>query len=745
MPIGRSTQAHSTRPSDVGRSDELQRLIATFRRRSRAFIATVLIILATAVLLTLQQAPRYTATANVMVDTRKHSVTEMQDVLSGLPADSSAVDTEVEILKSRALAERVVAAEKLDLDSEFNTALRPPGGLGALIRAPIDALKALASSQASHTQTTAALKATKIHEGVVDRVLGRLKVRRTGLSYVIALAFESGNAAKAADIANAFAELYLTQQLQDKYDATKQANQWLNARLTELQPQVAQAEAAVEQYKAQHGLLASVGSSLTEQEISNLNNQLAQAKADEAEKDARVRTAEQEARAGSSGENLSGVLTSGTISQLRVQQTEASSKVADLQTKYGPRHPDVQRAQRQLADITTQISQEIGRQVSGLQAEDSVARKRVASLEGSLAGAKGTLVGNNAASVELDDLQRKATAASTLYDALLNRAKQTSTDQGAETSDSRIVSRAKIPTGPSYPNKPLNFALGLLLGIAGGIGMVFVLEALDNVMTTSEDVELMLHVPHLGAIPVLGSTTTGKPITSAPGDYVVEKPLSAFAEAFRTLRTSIVFSKVDTQAQVILLTSALPGEGKTTTAFCLGRSAALSGSNVIVVDCDLRRRYINRLLKIEPATGLVEVLQGAVSLSEAIVHDEASGAHFLPLAHGPHTPKDLFGSKAMERLIKDLRERFDLVILDTSPVLPVADTRSLAPHADAVVFLVRWRKTPLKAVEAAFSLIRSVGVEIVGVALTRVDARLQAKYGYGDSGYYYSAYRKYYG
>jgi capsular exopolysaccharide synthesis family protein len=224
----------------------------------------------------------------------------------------------------------------------------------------------------------------------------------------------------------------------------------------------------------------------------------------------------------------------------------------------------------------------------------------------------------------------------------------------------------------------------------------------------------------------------------------VERPLSAFAEAFRNLRTSIIYSRVDKQVRVIAVTSALPGEGKTTTAFCLGRTMAMSGSRTVVVDCDVRRRNINRLLGDEPAVGLMEVLAGTATLDQALVPDRASGAWFLPLARSAFTPKDLFGGEAMNALLTELKKRFEFVVLDTAPVIPVADTRSLAPKADVVVFLAQWRKTPRKAVQAAFDLLNSVGADISGIALTQVDLREQAKYGYGDAGYYYRAYRKYY-
>jgi capsular exopolysaccharide synthesis family protein len=196
--------------------------------------------------------------------------------------------------------------------------------------------------------------------------------------------------------------------------------------------------------------------------------------------------------------------------------------------------------------------------------------------------------------------------------------------------------------------------------------------------------------------------------------------------------------------KIVAVTSSLPGEGKTTTSICLGRASALQGARVVVVDCDLRRRTVNRVLGAEPTVGLLEVLSGESTLQEAIVVDKDTGAHFLPLAKSAFTPKDVFGTVAMDRLLTDLRARYDLVVLDTAPVLPVADTRVLAPKADAVIFLARWRKTPQHAIEAAFRLLSGTGAHMGGVALTQVDMKQQAKYGYGDAGYYYAEYKKYY-
>jgi succinoglycan biosynthesis transport protein ExoP len=730
--------------SDAER-DPLQ-LIATFRRRLRLFAAVFVLILAAVLVFTLQQTPRYTATAYVMIDTRKRDVSKIDEVLSGLPADSSAVDTEVEILKSRSLATRVVQHLHLEKDPEFNGRLNKPSLLATAMAAPGLLFHSAApqlSGQALADQKI--LEDRKAFDGVVDRVLRRLKVSRSGLTYVIAIDFTSTNSPKASDIANTFAQDYLLEQLEAKFDATKQASGWLDERLGQLRTQVEQAENAVAAYRTQTGLIGAVGSNLTEQEVSNLNQQLALAQAQQAEQEAKVRTARQQLANGSTGEDVGAALDSDVVKQLRQQRAEVSGKLADLQTRYGARHPEVQRVDRQLIDIDAQIQQEINRTISNLDAQANVARGRVVSIQSSLGHARGTLAGNNTAAVRLNELERNAASVRTLYESFLNRFKETTTQQGMEDSDARVVSHAKIPSEPSFPKLGLNLALGALFGLAGGVGAVFLAEALDSGIATSEDVERFLGVASLGSIPLLSSTLAAKGgAAQSPAEVVVERPLSAFAEAFRNLRTSVVYSRVDKPVRVIAVTSSLPGEGKTTTAFCLGRAMAMSGSRAVVVDCDVRRRNINRLLGLEPAVGLMEVLAGKATLDQALVLDSASGAWFLPLARSSFTPKDLFGGQAMTNLLTELKNRFEFVLLDTAPVLPVADTRSLAPKADVVVFLTLWRRTPRRAVQTAFDLLRSVGADIAGVALTQVDVREQAKYGYGDAGYYYRAYRKYY-
>jgi len=706
------------------------------------FFASVVLALVVTVIITLRATPMYTATANLIIDRQQQQVVDTQAVLSGLPADSSTVDTEVEVLRSRQLAERVVDTLNLTQDPEFNGRLAPPGPIASVIDG-VSVFLGAAAPDAVEEQLSAEAAALE-KERVVDAVLGRLSIRRAGLTYVMNVSFTSEDPAKAARIANTFADRYMLEQLEAKFDATRQANTWLDARLAELRVEVQAAEAAVAQYRAANNLLSASGSTLTEQEISTYNQQLATVRAQQAEAEARLRTARAQLSRGSTGDDVGEALGSIVVQRLREQRATVSREVADLSGRYGPNHPEMVRAQRQLVDIDAQIQAEIQRIISNLEAQAQVARERTGSMAGSLGAARGTLAANNAAAVRLNELERNAESVRALYESFLGRFQETSSQEGIQESDARIVSRAKVPTGQSAPNVPLNLMLGLVLGIGAGLAAVVLAELLDSGLTTSEEVELRIGLPALGAVPMMSSVADAVDRDLTPVDYVVAKPLSAFTEALRSLRASILYSRLGGATKVVALTSALPSEGKTTTAVCLTRVSAQAGANVLIIDCDLRRRNVNRLLGIEPTVGLVEVLNGSVKLDQALVHDTPSGAWVLPLASGGFTPKDVFGSAAMDSLLAEVRQRFDLVILDTAPTLAVSDTRILTAKADVTVFLARWRKTPEKAIVAALKTLDQAGAHVSGLALTQVDMVAQAKYGYGDAGYYYSDYKRYY-
>ncbi|MBC7669020.1 MAG: polysaccharide biosynthesis tyrosine autokinase [Gemmatimonadaceae bacterium] len=728
--------AIDTRSGGGGEPLDIQRLFSVFRRRMKLFAAVAIVVALCVMVVMLRQTPAYTASASVQINTRTARVVESQAVLSNLNADTSVVDTEVEALKSPELVAAVVDTLHLERDPEFNTRLAPPGTVQTLKRL-------VGLGHADPVPSTPAEREAE-RQAVIDAVGMGLKVRRVGLTYSMNISFTSQKPVNAARIANAFADHYLSGQLQQKFDATRQANTFLNTRLEELRRQVQDADAAVSNYRVANNLLSSQGTTLTEQEISAYNQQLATVKAQEAEERARLRTARSQLAAGSNGDDVGEALDSTVIQQLRAQRAGISGRVAEMTSRYGPRHPDIIRAQRELSDIDGQIQAEIRRIVSNLEARVQVANERTASVAASLGSARGTLAVNSTASVRLKELEGNAESVRTIYQSYLDRFKETGAQEGAEQADARIVARASIPTEPSSPNVMLNVAISLVLGMAAGLAAVILAEMMDAGLATSEEVERKLGLPAIGSIPLMSSVAEGSDKNANPIDFVLMKPLSGFAEAFRSLRTSITYSVSGQAGKVVVLTSALPAEGKTTTSIGLARVAAQAGSRVVLLDCDLRRRSVTRALGIAVDDGLIELLHGSTTLEQALTLDQASGCYVLPLTHTTSSTEDIFGSPAMDQLLKQLRTSFDLVLLDTAPVLALADTRILANKADMVVLLARWRKTPARAINNAVKMLQQSGAHIAGVALTQVDMNAQSKHGYGDAGYYYEDYKKYY-
>ncbi|MGZ3304373.1 MAG: GumC family protein, partial [Asticcacaulis sp.] len=395
---------------------DLNAIVADFRRFSRFFLAIFVITLLAIIVPGLVQPPKYTAQSTVMVDPRTLNAAPAEDVLSGLPADTTTIDTEAEVLKSNSLAERVIKSLKLDEDPEFNVALRH------------NVLTSLGGDKA-----LTPIEQQKQHEKVVAKVLKRLDVKRSGLTRIINIDFTASTPEKAARVANEWARLYLSQQLETKFQATQEANNWLSGRLGDLKTQVEQAETAVQQYKISHGIMNTTdNNTIAQSEIATLDQQLATVKVDQAESQARLEVAKKQLASGSTGEDVGEALNSDVIKSLRAQRAQVSQHVADLETRYGPLHPDIIKAKRQLDDIDVQIKAEIKRLISNLEAQAQIQRQRTASLQASVGAARGNLAGNNEAMVKLNELQRNADAVSSLYQSYLDRFKQTTSQAGLD-------------------------------------------------------------------------------------------------------------------------------------------------------------------------------------------------------------------------------------------------------------------------------------------------------------------------
>src|SRR6185312_4598598 len=355
---------------------------------------------------------------------------------------------------------------------------------------------------------------------------------------------------------------------------------------------------------------------------------------------------------------------------------------------------------------------------SSLRSEVEIARARVNTLQGSMNTVRGELVGDNEQMVTLNELEREATAARDVYQAFLQRYNEIA-DQGSLQSGADIVSNATPPTQPSSMRLSLAFILSIGVGLGFGLVVGFLAEALDEGFVDPENVEDRVGLPALATIPTLRRNELRILPLSArhPTSYLLERPFSAFAESCRILRTTILFDAARMKPQVVAVTSAAPSEGKTTISVCLSRVSAMSGQRVLLIDCDLRRRSVKDVLDFEPSVGLLQVLAGEVDWRKATHLDEATGMHILPLSDSGFVSKDVFGGEEMSRLITELRDAFDLIILDCAPVLAVAETRVIAAKADCAVVVASWKKTPVRAVRTALRQLLNAGTNVCGVAL----------------------------
>jgi capsular exopolysaccharide synthesis family protein len=347
--------------------------------------------------------------------------------------------------------------------------------------------------------------------------------------------------------------------------------------------------------------------------------------------------------------------------------------------------------------------------------------------------------------VGLVALQQRADAAKSIYQAYLTRANEVASEGSLQQPDAIVNSQPQMPIQPSSPNLLLGGVFAVLLGLICGTGAIVAGELWDRRLRSRTDVEARLGAPFAGVIPyvppkgLLAQKDRHRQISSE----FVDNPYSAFAESFRNLSAFLNFTDHEPDEKVLGVTSALPREGKTITAFCLARTLALSGARVVLIDCDLRRRGLSRMTGNRQA-GLVEVIRGKAPLDAALVKDRTTDAWILPALPTTPLPHDLFTEPGVEWLLEELARHFDHIILELPPVLGLADARIMAAKADRVLYLTQWNKTPARTAQSGLDVLRDLGANIIGVALTQVDIKQQARYGFCDSSDYFSYFDQYY-
>lgn len=704
-----------------------------------------------------QQIPLYRATATVIFDLQQRNVANIDEVVAARDYERGAdLQNQIEVLRSTALIERVIEKLNLAADPEFNTALAQaeeeaqPGAFDWLTLPPeIEALaQSLGLIRPPPPPPDPVLQARRLRLAVIDQVRGGLQLAPVRGSTVINISFVSRSPRTAERVANAVANQYIVEQLEGKLEATRSATEWLSGRVLELQEKVTSAEAAVSQAEARLAQDAGQTLEVTQAQLTELNAALSATRARQIELDAQVARLQQ---ALADGVNIGAVpefRETLLIQRYREEESDLLSQEAALLASVGREHPSVRRLNVQLDETRRKIREEADRVVESIAVRRDATRSQAEELARQVRELEEKALAQSAGEIELRQLEREAQASRLLYENFLGRLQETSQQESLQSADARVISPAEVPRFAMSGGKKRLLAIGGILGLLLGTGLVVLLDRLNNTFRGPGQVEEQLRLPVLASIPqVAGSDGKRRRII----EYFREKPGSGLAEAIRGLRTSILFSNVDHPPKVIMMTSSVPREGKSTTAVLLALTSQQMGRRAIVVDCDLRLPAISTLIDVDrDRPGLLAALNGTVPLEEAVSTDPESGLDVLqmrPRDSGlTQNAADILASQKFRALVEQLRERYEFVMLDAPPTLVVSDSRIVSAVVDGVVFSVKWDATPRGAVSEAVKQLRGIDAPLVGAVMTMVNESRAVKYSYDGYGYgYYGGqYKDYY-
>ena len=711
-------------------------LLLDFARR-RLWIIAFCIALLTAIGVTyfLLVPATYTATATITLDTRRFQLFQQSPSLGDQSFDSSyQIESQLELLKSEKIALKVINDLHLTEDPEFSQASMLPG-----ISQFTEAGKT--GSDAWRTRNALA---------IFDK---RFTVNRRGMSFVLEINFESTSPDRAAQIANAIARAYIADQIEAKYKVTREGSKWLETRISDLRDQVSAAEKAVVDYKAKNGIVDAGGRLMTDQQMADLNGQLAIAQTKTSEARARydrigaalndtADAAVINATAGEVGNNPQ-------ITRLRTQYLELSAREAQWSEKFGRNHLSAVNARDNMRGIRASILAELQRLKEGYKTDYETASKAEKLVYDQLQLAISRSQISEESQVEMRERETSAQTYKTLYDTFLKRYAEAIEQQSFPYTEARLVTEATPPIQKTYRKRMLLVAMTPFIGLFLGIALGALRDLLDRGFRTSSQIETMLELPCLALIPMQRSPKRSRPTPSAGSvsgmlnersvaRTVVDQPFSRFSESIRTIKLATDLSRGAPQNKVVGLISAAPGEGKSTTAAALAQSIAQIGASVVLVDCDLRNPSLSRAMAPTATAGLLEVLSGKASLEEVLCNDPALSMAFLPVAAGTRVAhsSEVLASQALNRLLEKLRYTYDYVVLDLPPLAPLADVRATTHLVDSYVLVIEWGRTYATVVQHALTRAPRVYEKTLGAVLNKVNMKALGLYDGSRARYY---------
>jgi len=771
-------------------------LVTTFVRRQLSIFVFVTICCLTLGMIYLFTTPsRYTAHAMLLIDSSKVRLLQQQGPVGDTPVDTAQVETQVEILKSENIGLSVIKDLHLTSDPEFVGS--GPGLIGGIL---------------NQFSAPATKSDTQLERATLGGFLRYRNITRVGRTYVLDIGYSSLSAAKSAQIANAIADAYVVDQLEAKYQATRRAGAWLQDRIKELRQQALDADRLVQQYKEKNKIIDVPGGTsangtrlLGEQQLSELNTQLSNAKAAAAEAKARYDRMVDVMKKDIPDASFNDSLHSDVINRLRSNYLDLAAKEAIWSARYGVNHLAAVNLRTQMTELRRSINDELGRIAESFKNEYEVSKARVDSLETSLNSLISDAQVVNRDRLGLSELESNAKVYHTIYDNFLQRYMEVIQQQSFPITEARVISTAAAPLQRSSPSTTLVLGLAALAGLAISIGIGILREAIDQVFRTAKQVEEVLKTNCLAVLPKLSlfgadelpvvtfSQVIGNPkslgavglelasrlgfsrqpmITRSPplanenqrttgaaiedGQKlisteralllrdVVEEPLSHFAEGFRSIKVAADVNGFVGSNKIIGVTSVLPNEGKTTVAANLAEAIAHAGKTVILIDGDLRNPTLSRLLSPNARIGLLEVLSNIRTAEEAIYRDDVTGLAFLPAvlkSRFAHT-NEILSSEEFKNLIEKLRKHYDYVIVDFPPVAPVVDVRAGAHVMDSFVCVVEWGRTNISLVQRHLLGTPEIYSRLLGVVLNKADLKAVDRY---EWSYGRTKYGQYYG
>jgi capsular exopolysaccharide synthesis family protein len=691
--------------------------------KHRWLVLTTLLTITTIVAIaTLMTQPVFRAEVKVEVGRDSERVTSGQrisDLETANVFNPLFLQTQVEILHSRDLSRRVIQRLNLGEHTEF---------------------KAKNAEQPVPTSATESERDTRL----INAFQSRYDVAAGRMSRVLTLSFDAHDPKLAADVANTIAREYIEWSMESRLQGVEAARVFLDRQVKKAEEDLRAAEAAFQQYAATHKIISlNENSNITVERTAELNRQLVQA-----QDDLRRAEALYQQSLKVSADELPPVLSDVTVQNLSKELSRQEQELANLLAKYQPGYPAVKQVQEQVTQLKKQLDEAKQKIVKNIATQYRVAKEREADLRSALAQSKGESIQQNRESIDLNLLRQRLGTARTAYDEALQQSRRATVESEFQPTNIRIVQSAEIPLSPIKPRKLLNLALATLAGLVLGIGLAFFREYLDNTINTAEDVERILHLPPLGAIPSLQSLTRHKALpygatqnenghsaalVASTGELLSQhNSLSAFAESYRALRTSLLLSSAEHAPRAIMVTSSYPAEGKTTIAANTAISLAQTGSRVVVLDADLRRPRCHRIFNLTNEVGISTYLSRETDLKGLIQPHEIENLFVMTSGPIPPNPAELLSSQKMHSLITKLREHFDHVIIDTPPIINVSDALVVSPLVDGVIIVVKGGSTPREAVMRTRQALLDVNARIFGVILNGIDL---------EADHYYYKYR----